>query len=98
MSCTDPELHIMQTPNKGWAYCGNVQASVDGAYQSIVACDVTDATNDKQQAAPMAQAILEPLEQAAIAPHRNAAGEVQAIPATWDSGYYSAAATQALEA
>ena len=58
----------MQTPNKGWDYCGNAQASEDGAYQIIVACDVTDATNDKQQAAPMAQAILEPLEQAAMAP------------------------------
>jgi hypothetical protein len=98
MSFTDPELHIMQTPNKGWDYCGNAQASVDGAYQIIVACDVTDATNDKQQAAPMAQAILETLEQAAIAPPRNAAGEVQAIPATLDSGYYSEAAPQALEA
>ena len=98
MSFTDPALHIMQTPNKGWDYCGNAQASVDGAYQIIVACDVTDATNDKQQAAPMAQAILETLEQAAIAPHRNDAGEVQAIPATLDSGYYSEAATQALEA
>ena len=98
MSFTEPALHIMQTPNKGWASCGNAQARVEGAYQSIVACDVTDATNDKQQAAPMAQAILEPLEQAAIAPHRNAAGEVQAIPATLDSGYYSEAATPALEA
>jgi hypothetical protein len=29
---TDPELHIMQTPNKGWEYCGNAQASVDAAY------------------------------------------------------------------
>jgi transposase len=98
MSFTDPELHIMQTNNKGWDYCGNAQASVDGAYQIIVACDVTDATNDKQQAAPMGQAILETLEPAAIEPHRNDAGEVQAIPATLDSGYYSEAATQALEA
>ncbi len=98
MSFTDPELHIMQTNNKGWDYCGNAQASVDGAYQIIVACDVTDATNDKQQAEPMGQAILETLEQAAIAPPRNDAGEVQAIPATLDSGYYSEAATQALEA
>src|SRR5713101_9436263 len=24
---TDPELHIMPTPNKGWEYCGNAQAS-----------------------------------------------------------------------
>jgi hypothetical protein len=98
MSFTDPELHIMQTPNKGWDYCGNAQARVDGAYQIIVACDVTEATNDKQQAAPRGQAILEPLKQADIAPRRNEAGEVQAIPATLDSGYYSEAATQALEA
>jgi len=98
MRFTDPELHIMQTHNKGWDYCGNAQASVDGAYQIIVACDVTDATNDKQQAAPMGQAILETLEQADIEPRRNDAGEVQAIPATLESGYDSEAATQALEA
>src|SRR5262247_812356 len=60
MSFTDPELGIMQTPNKGWDYCGNAHARVDGAYQIMVACDVTDATHDKQQAAPMAQVILEP--------------------------------------
>ena len=86
MSFTDPELHIMQTNNKGWDYCGNAQASVDGAYQIIVACDVTDATNDKQQAEPMGQAILETLKQAEMALHRNEAGEVHAIPATLDSG------------
>ena len=28
---TAPELHIMRTNNKGWDYCGNAQASVDGA-------------------------------------------------------------------
>jgi transposase len=98
MSFTEPELHIMQTNNKGWDYCGNAQASVDGAYQIIVACDVTDATNDKQQAEPMGQAILETLKQAEMALPRNEAGEVHAIPATLDSGYYSEAATQALEA
>jgi transposase len=98
MSFTAPTLHIMQTNNKGWDYCGNAQASVDGAYQIIVACDVTDATNDKQQAAPMGQAILETLKQADMARCRNDAGEVQAIPATLASGYYSEAATQALEA
>jgi transposase len=98
MSFTAPTLHIMQTNNKGGDYCGNAQASVDGAYQIIVACDVTDATNDKQQAAPMGQAILETLKQADMARCRNDAGEVQAIPATLDSGYYSEAATQALEA
>src|SRR5215470_11261313 len=51
---TDPELQIMRTNNKGWEYCGNAQASVDAAYQIIVACDVTAESNDKQQAEPMA--------------------------------------------
>ena len=41
MSFTDPELGIIQTNNKGWDYCGNALASVDKAYQIIVACDVT---------------------------------------------------------
>jgi len=34
MSFTDPELQIMRMPNKGWDYCGNAQASVDGACQN----------------------------------------------------------------
>jgi len=98
MRCTDPALHILQTHNKGWDYWGNAHARVDGAYPIRVAGDVTDATHDKQPAAPMGQAILETLAQAAIAPPRNAAGEGQTIPATWESGSYSEAATQALEA
>ena len=64
---TDPELHIMQTNNKGWEYCGNAQASVDAAYQIIVACDVTAETNDKQQAAPMAQLTMAHLKHAGMA-------------------------------
>lgn len=94
---TDPELHIMQTNNKGWEYCGNAQASVDGACQIILACDVTEAVNDKQQAVPVAHATLSTLAQAGIALPQDAAGKVQAIPATLDNGYYSAAAAQALE-
>src|SRR5215475_3265186 len=66
MSFTDAELHIMQTNNKGWDYCGNAQASVDGAYQIILACNVTAEANDKQQAEPMAQLTMAQLEQAGI--------------------------------
>jgi transposase len=95
---TDPTLHIMRTNNKGWDYCGNAQASVDATCQIIVACDVTDASNDKQQAEPMAQAILSTLAQAGIARPQSEAGEAQAIPATLDNGYYSEAAAQVLEA
>src|SRR6266699_587451 len=94
---TDPELHIMPTPNKGWEYCGNAQASVDETCQIIVACDVTDASNDQQQAEPMAQATLLTLSQAGMEPARDDTGAAQAIVATLDSGYYSEAAVSALE-
>jgi len=50
---TDPESKIMKASNKGWDQCGNAQAAVDGHKQIIVACDVTDQPNDKQQFAPM---------------------------------------------
>jgi transposase len=94
---TDPELHSMRTTNKGWEYCGNAQASVDAACQIIVACDVTDAPNDKQQAEPMAQATRAILAQAGIALPQDEAGQAQAIPVTRDNGYDSEAAVQALE-
>src|SRR6266446_2250885 len=94
---TDPELHIMQPNNKSWEYCGNAQVSVDGAFQIILACDVADASNDKQQAGPMAQATLATLVQAGIERSQDEAGTLQAIPATLDNGYYSAAAVEALE-
>jgi transposase len=97
MSFTDAELHIMQTNNKGWDYCGNAQASVDAAYQIILAGDVTAAPNDKQQAKPMAQATLANLAQAGIDRPTDEWGEPHAIPSTLDNGYYSEAAAQALE-
>lgn len=94
---TDPELSIMKTANKGWEYCGNAQASVDGACQIILACDVTDQCNDKQQAAPMAAATHARLDEAAITPAADEAGVRPAIPAVLDTGYFSEAAVAALE-
>src|SRR5712692_9955039 len=94
---TDAELHIMPTTNKGWDDCGNAQARVDETCQIIVSCDVTDATNDKQQAEPMAQAPLLTLSQAGIEPPRDDTGAAQAIVATLDSGYDSEEAVLALE-
>src|SRR6266446_8720385 len=82
MRFTDAELPIMRTNNKGWDDCGNAQARVDGACQIILACDVTDATNDKEQAAPLAQATLAMLEQAGIARPTDARGAPQAVVAT----------------
>jgi transposase len=94
---TAPELHIMRTNNKGWEYCGNAQASVDGACQIILACDVTEASNDKQQAEPLAQATLATLTQAGLERPKDESGAAQSIPATLDNGYYSEAAVAALE-
>jgi hypothetical protein len=93
----DPELPIMRTNNKGWDSCGNAQASVDATWQIILACDVTDASNDTQQAEPMAQATLSTLAQAGLERPQAEAGEAQAIPATLDNGYDSEAAVEALE-
>ena len=97
MSFTDPELGIMQTNNKGWDYCGNAQASVDGAFQIILACNVTAEANDKQQAEPMAQLTMAQLEQAGIEIPKDTTGTAQQIPATYDSGYYSEVAAAAVE-
>src|SRR5215475_8138290 len=94
---TDPELQIMRTNNKGWEYCGIAQASVDAAYQIIVACDVTAEANDKQQAEPLAHLTVASLEQAGIVPPKDATGTAQQIPATYASGYDSAGAAAAVE-
>ncbi len=94
---TDPELHILRTNKKGWDYGGNAQARVDATCQMIVACDVTDASNDTQQAEPRAQATLATLAQAGMARPQHEAGEAQAIPAPLENGYDSEAAAQALE-
>jgi len=94
---TDPELHIMRINNKGWEYCGNAQVSVDAACQILLACDVSNAPNDKQQAELLAQATLATLADAGIELPTDASGATEAIPATLDNGYYSEAAVQALE-
>lgn len=97
LSFTDPEWPIMPTNKKGWDYCGHAQASVDGAYQLIVACAVTAAANDKQQAVPMAQVTAASLAQAGMARPKDAAGVVEKIASTSESGYYSEAAAAAVE-
>src|SRR2546422_2444664 len=84
---TDAELHIMRTNNKGWDYCGNAQASVDETCQIILSCEVTDASNDKQQAEPMAQATLATLAQAGIVPPKDEAGAGPPLPAALGNGY-----------
>jgi transposase len=97
-SFTDPELKIMPQPNKGWEYCGNAQVVVDDACQVIVACDVTDQSNDKQQAVPMAAQALANLQAAGIERPHDEAGGVHQIVGLGDSGYFSAKAVAGLEA
>ena len=75
---TDPESGIMKANNKGWDQCGNAQAAVDNKKQIIVACDVTNESNDKQQFEPM-------LEQA----QENVGEDKKIEAASADSGYYS---------
>jgi len=36
----------MKANNKGWDQCGNAQAAVDSDAQIIVACDVTNQSNN----------------------------------------------------
>jgi transposase len=94
---TDPELKVMKQNNKGWEYSANAQAVVDDAFQIIVACDVSAAANDKEQAVPMARRVNENLQAAGIDRPKDAQGQPQKIPNTADSGYYSAKAAEGLE-
>jgi hypothetical protein len=91
-------LKIMKTNNKGWDYCGNAQVVVDDVCQIILACDVTAASNDKEQAVPLAEAVLANLERAGIARPTQATGQPLPLPNLTDSGYYSAKAARGVQA
>jgi transposase len=57
---TDPDSRIMLSSNtKSFEQCYNAQAAVDAEGQLIVAADVTQEVNDKQQLVPMAKKIEE---------------------------------------
>jgi transposase len=94
---TNPEAKIMKQSNKGFDYSYNAQAVVDGAEQIIVAAEVTNAANDKQQAVPMAQAALNNLDGAGIERPMGADGHPAPIPNTADTGYFSEKAVETLE-
>jgi transposase len=96
-SFTDPESKIMKQSNKGFDYSYNAQAVVDSAHQIIMAAEVTQAANDKQQAVPMAQAALDNLEAAGIERPKGADGSPTPIPNTADTGYFSQEAVEGLE-
>lgn len=57
---TDPESRIMlDGASKGFEQCYNAQAAVDGAHQIIIAADVTQHVNDKQELVPMMVKLME---------------------------------------
>ena len=57
---TDPESRIMlDGASKGFDQCYNAQAAVDGAHQIIIAADVTQHVNDKQELVPMMVKLIE---------------------------------------
>ena len=94
---TDAEAKIMKQSNKGFDYSFNAQAVVDGANQIIVAAEVSNQANDKQQAVPMARAALDNVKAAAIARPTAADGTTVPIPNTADAGYFSEEAIAELE-
>lgn len=73
---TDPESHIMKMGNGAFDQAYNCQAAVDSKAQVIVACEATDAPNDKEQITPMVKQIKKNL--------RRKPKQMSA-----DSGYYS---------
>ena len=76
---TDPESTIMKVSSKGWDQCANAQAAGGIAItQIIVACDVTNETNDKRQFEPMLEK-----SQANVSKDKR----IQAVSS--DTGYYS---------
>lgn len=79
---TDPESRIMKTTD-GFQPCYNAQVAATVGSQFIVAADVVDAANDKQQLQPMLAQVVTNV------------GEPDGVIA--DSGYFSEANVQALE-
>jgi transposase len=94
---TDPEAKIMKQSNKGFDYSYNAQAVVDAEEQIIVAAEVTNQANDKQQGVPMAQAALDNVHVAEIERARLGDGTPVPIPNTADTGYFSEQAVEDLE-
>jgi hypothetical protein len=94
---TDPEAKIMKQSNKGFDYSYNAQAVVDSEDQIIVAAEVTNQANDKQQGVPMAQAALDNIDAAEIERAKQADGKPTPIPNTADAGYFSEEVVKELE-
>jgi transposase len=87
VNLTDEQSRIMPVAGGGFEQCYNAQAVVAVGSLLVIAADVTQAPNDKQQLEPM-------LDQIAALP--NALGQVGALLA--DNGYFSEANVNACAA
>jgi len=78
INLTDDQSRIMKVADGGFEQCYNAQAAVDAESMLVLAPHVTQATNDKEQLAPMVEKV-----------RANPAGLNR--PETWlaDTGYYS---------
>jgi transposase len=84
VNLTDEESRIMPVPSGGFEQCYNAQAAVAAGSLLVIATDVVQATNDKQQVAPM----LDKLDTLS-----DKLGAIETLLA--DTGYFSAANVQA---
>ncbi len=84
VNLTDEESRIMPVPGGGFEQCYNAQAAVAAGSLLVVATDVVQASNDKQQVVPML-ATLDALP--------DELGEIETLLA--DNGYFSEANVQA---
>ncbi len=57
VNLTDPESRIMLAPGGGFEQSVNAQAAVDTDTMLVVASELTQAANDKQQLTPMLDAL-----------------------------------------
>ena len=87
LNLTDEESRIMPVAGGGFEQAYNAQAAVDTGSLLVVALDVTQACNDKEQGVPM-------LEQLATLP--DSLGQAKQLLA--DTGFYSARNAGACEA
>jgi transposase len=87
INLTDEDWRIMPVAGGGFEQCYNAQAAVAAGSMLVVATDVVQAANDKQQLAPM-------VEKLAALPDE--LGQAETLLA--DSGYFSAANVTACDA
>ena len=87
VNLTDEESRIMPVPGGGFEQCYNAQAAVAAESMLVVATNVVQAPNDKQQLEPMLDKIARLPEEL---------GEVENLLA--DNGYFSASNVTACEA